>query len=201
MFNDEEEIDDPSIVKTIKKQSKHRAQKFRSEWLKMEELKKWLVPVKDDVFKAKCKLCNFTMVAEISNIKKHSKSNKHIEILSCKEIKQKSIASFITKNTPTKLDNDVKVAEIKLTAFLSEHNVAFLATDHLTDVLKSCFKDSKIAKNMSLKRTKATAITKNVIGYCQKEELVSYLKTVKFSILTDESTDIGTVKSSCVVLR
>jgi len=85
------------------------------------------------------------------------------------------------------------MAEIKLTAFLTEHNIAFLATDRLTDVLKSCFKDSEIAKNISLKRTKTTSITKNLIGYCQKKELVSYLKTVQFSILSGESTDIGAV--------
>lgn len=126
---------------------------------------------------------------------------KNKEIEACKEIKQKSIKTFTTNKTPTKLDIDVKIAEIKLTTFLTEHNIAFLATDHLTDVLKSCFKDSEIAKNISLKRTKTTSITKNIIGYCQKEELVSYLKTVQFSILTDESTDIGTVKSSCVILR
>lgn len=202
MLNDNEEDNHLTPPKKIMKNpTKHRAQKFRSEWLRVENLKKWLVPVDNDPFKAKCKLCNFTMVAELSNIKTHGNGKKHKEIEACTEIKQKSIKTFTTNKTPTKLDIDVKMAEIKLTAFLTEHNIAFLATDHLTDVLKSCFKDSEIAKNISLKRTKTTSITKNVIDYCQKEELVSYLKTVQFSILTDESTDIGTVKSSCVILR
>lgn len=52
-----------------------------------------------------------------------------------------------------------------------------------------------------MKRTKTTAIIKNVIGASQKVELVNKLKTCKFSIMTDESTDIGTIKTSCVVVR
>lgn len=58
-----------------------------------------------------------------------------------------------------------------------------------------------IAKSISTKRTKTTAIIKNVIGATQKNELASILKGVHFSLLTDESTDIGTIKTSCVVVR
>jgi len=54
---------------------------------------------------------------------------------------------------------------------------------------------------ISTKRTKTTAIIKNVIGNSAKEELTESLKNNKFSILTDESTDIGTVNTSCVVVR
>jgi len=58
-----------------------------------------------------------------------------------------------------------------------------------------------IAKSISMKRTKTTAIIKNVIGATQKNELATKLKSVHFSLLTDESTDIGTVKTSCLVVR
>jgi len=58
-----------------------------------------------------------------------------------------------------------------------------------------------IAKSISMKRTKTTAIINNVIGATQKNELATKLKSVHFSLLTDESTDIGTVKTSCVVVR
>lgn len=54
---------------------------------------------------------------------------------------------------------------------------------------------------MSMKRTKTTAIIKNVIGDTQKNELANILRDVHFSLLTDESTDIGTIKTSCVVVR
>ncbi|KAF0688135.1 Uncharacterized protein FWK35_00037515, partial [Aphis craccivora] len=204
MCSEEEDINLTPPRLPVKKTIKHRAQKFRSEWLLVDELKKWLCPVNDDPFKAKCKICNCTMVAELTNIKSHGKGSSHRKILACKEFKKKpckTIESFITTKTDSKFDVQVKSAEIKLTAFINEHNIAFLAADHLVDVLKSCFPDSNIAKNLKMKRTKVTAITTNVIGAAQKYSLTEYLKTVKFSILTDESTDIGTIKTSCVVLR
>lgn len=94
-----------------------------------------------------------------------------------------------------------KVAEIKLTGFLTEHNISFNSADHLTNLIKSCFPDSKIAQNMSLGRFKATQISKNVIGACAEEEIVSYLKCSKFSLIIDESTDISSVKTLCICVR
>lgn len=77
MLNDnEEDIHLTPPKKIMKNPTKHRAQKFRSEWLRVENLKKWLVPVANDPFKAKCKLCSFTMVAELSNIKTHGNGKK-----------------------------------------------------------------------------------------------------------------------------
>ncbi|XP_049786110.1 uncharacterized protein LOC126188553 [Schistocerca cancellata] len=54
---------------------------------------------------------------------------------------------------------------------------------------------------MTLKRHKARAIVSNVIGTSHKEVLAKKLQHNKFSIMTDESTDIGTVKKSCVAIR
>lgn len=60
----------------------------------------------------------------------------------------------------------VQEAEIKLTSFIVEHNLS-----HLTDLLKQVFLDSKIAQEISLKRTKATAIANSVIGAAEKDSL------------------------------
>ena len=54
---------------------------------------------------------------------------------------------------------------------------------------------------MSLGRTKATAMAKHVIGDCYFESLSEILMRKKFSILIEESTDIGNVKTLCVVVR
>lgn len=64
----------PHILK-VKKTIKHRLHKFQSEWLNVYELGlvvKWLCPVNHDPFKANCKLCNYTMVTELTNIESHS---------------------------------------------------------------------------------------------------------------------------------
>ncbi len=95
----------------------------------------------------------------------------------------------------------MKNAEIKLTGFIAEHNVPLRISDHLVLVLKYIFHDSQIAQNITLGRTKTTAITKHVIGDCYSESLTEILKRKKFSVLIDESTDIGNVKTLCVVVR
>jgi len=58
----------------------------------------------------------------------------------------------------------VSVSEIRLAAFFAEHNISFLTSDHLIDLLKETFDDSETIQGLNMKRTKTTAIIKNVIG-------------------------------------
>lgn len=95
----------------------------------------------------------------------------------------------------------MKTAEIKLAGFLAEHNIAMRSADHLVDVIKDIFKDSKTAQGLNLGRTKATAIAKHVNGESYFEDLSEIMKKKKFSVLIDESTDIGAVKTLCIVVR
>lgn len=108
---------------------------------------------------------------------------------------------FTAMAKPDPLSDQVKLAEIKLSAMLAEHNVAFLLVDHLVPLLKEIFPDSKICKNMKLKRTKATNIITNVIAPNEKDALSHKLNNTKFSILIDESTDIACKSTMCVVVR
>jgi len=163
-------------------------------------MKNWLMPDKDP-FKAACKQCRTTMVAELTNLKSHAKGIKHKQMKAAGTIKQRPISSFVQTDANTDLKFNVQRAEIKLSAFMAEHNIPFLAADDLPGLLKECFPDSKIVQGINMKRTKTSAIVKNVIGVTAKEELSDILKTRKFSILTEESTDISSVKTSCVVVR
>lgn len=186
-----------------KEKEKHRKQKFRFEWLKKEEFKTWLMPDKENNYKAYCRFCKVSFTSELTVIKNHKTSEKHSLIFASNTVKQNSITSFTIKNTPEEqnLQKLITKAEVKLAGFIAEHNIPFLASDHLSDLLKNIFTDSKIAKNIKIKRTKTTAIVTNVIGKYQKYELAKILQNTKFSLLTDESTDVGVIKTACVVVR
>ncbi|KAF0688864.1 Uncharacterized protein FWK35_00037269, partial [Aphis craccivora] len=202
--NNKRKGDDVDEILRVRQSRKHRSQKFRIEWCKDKELGEWLIQDKEDEYKAKFKYCNVSMVSELSNIKVHGKGVKHKQIvssLSTKSTNQQSMTAYVKKDICNVLKTNVQRAEIKIAAFVAEHNLSFVATDHMTDMIKECFHDSEIAKNMAMKRTKTTAIVKNVIAKAHKEDLANTLRTTKFSILTDESTDIGTMKSSCIVVR
>ncbi|XP_026669810.1 uncharacterized protein LOC113464417, partial [Ceratina calcarata] len=102
-------------------------------------------------------------------------------------------------NLPHK--DKVKRAEIKLSAFFAEHNVAFCAVEHLVPLLKNVCTEPEVVQDLSLARHKCTKIVKNVIAKREVEKIVECLRTCKFSVLIDESTDISDRKLMCIVVK
>lgn len=102
-----------------------------------------------------------------------------------------------------KYETDVKRAEIKLSAFFANHNIAFQVVDMLTPVLKDIFPDSKIAQGIQFHRKKCTTIINNNIAPEEIEETVQIIRKCPFSVLVDESTDIilFTQKFLCVLVH
>lgn len=114
----------------------------------------------------------------------------------------KSLLSSFTKSKENDiLENNIKISEIKLAAFLAEHNVALHTIDHLTHLLKEIFHDSKICKGVNLHRTKVTSVIKNIIAPNEIYETVEIIKKNPFSILVDESTDLTCQKFLCLLVR
>ncbi|CAI6351435.1 unnamed protein product [Macrosiphum euphorbiae] len=160
------------------------------------------MPVKCNEYEAYCKYCKQTLKTEITVLKLHALGKKHKSIMLSGHKKQPPVSLFTTEtDSDMKKKQLVSIAKIKLAAYFAEHNVPFLGADHLSELLTKVFPDSEIAKNINVNRTKTTAIIKNVIGSSQKFILSEKLKKQKFSLMTDESTDIGTIKTSCVVAR
>lgn len=127
----------------------------------------------------------------------HAKGKKHISNIKGNK-KQREINTLL--QVP-KIPNNISSLEIKLAGFVSEHNLSFSIIDHLTNLLKESVTDSNIIQRLNLGRTKLTSIIKNVIAPEHKLYLTKILKETKFSILTDESTDISCKKASCIVVR
>lgn len=186
------------IAKTVKK---HRKQKFRDAWLKHEDYKPWLTKVPEDQYKAKCRACNTIINAELTVIKNHMASKVHT-------YRSQHLEAQPTSSNFVQISDDIstktkaaQALEVKLCGFVTEHNISFTALTHLTTLLKCAVPDSKIIKEIQLKSTKGTAIIKNVIASTEKEELRKKLQNSLFSILIDESTDIGSIRTMCIIVR
>ena len=54
--------------------------------------------------------------------------------------------------TQTHLKEQVKQAELKVAAFIVEHNLLFQVMDHLSDLVSKTFPDSKIALVVSTQK-------------------------------------------------
>ena len=132
---------------------------------------------------------------------KHGRSKPHQESVNALRDPKSRKVDEIFRRTDDTLNDKVKEAEIKIAAFLAEHNIAFNVMDHLSELIPTLFPDSQIASNIKCKRTKATCIVRNVLGAQFHEDLVSQLKTSPFSILLDETTDVSTTKQLCAVVR
>ncbi|CAG9773177.1 unnamed protein product [Ceutorhynchus assimilis] len=170
---------------------------FVSSWLNIPKFKGWLEksskPASQGNF-AFCKVCNIDVVAHKTVLIKHSCSAKHK--LNWQKV---STSTKITDLYVAKREEvAVKIAEIKLCALFATKNLPFLLMDSLSPLLKNIFPDSKIAQQLSLKRSKATAIICNSLGDNFLTDLHNKLTEPGFffSLIMDETTDIS-VKKQC----
>ena len=83
---------------------------------------------------------------------------------------------------------ETQVAEGKMALFIVEHN-SINTCDHLTDVCKSSFPDSRIASQMQMKRSKYSAIIKNVLYSHFMDDIKQSVGDKPFSLLIDESQE------------
>ncbi|XP_011859193.1 PREDICTED: uncharacterized protein LOC105556712 [Vollenhovia emeryi] len=133
------------------------------------------------------------MKADRTVINNHLKSQSHKKKLTF--FQPKIIEFTKNPNDPNlTISKETCKLEIRLYAFITEHNIPIRVLDHLTLLMKECIPDSKIVQNMHLKATKGVAIIKNVIGAASKSHLQNKLKSTLFSVLIDECTDIACVK-------
>ena len=123
--------------------------------------------MKRDPYKALCKTCGTQLVVGLSELKKHSDSKKHQDNTKATKT-TKPITEMVTTD---KTLEQVRRAEIKLAAFVVEHNLSFTVTDHLSDLVVKVFPDSAIARKYKSKHTKTRSIIKHVLADQFKDEL------------------------------
>ena len=174
-------------------------QKFRSGWLNIPGLKKWLQEKKDSKGQsvAYCKVCLCYLSSnKLCDLKDHENTKKHLK--NANEMSgavRQQVLPFEKKSKIT----DAQIAEGKLSLFIAEH-CSMNTCDHLTSVCKSCFKDSRIASQTTMKRTKCSGIIKNVLYPHFMEDIRNAVGDNPYSLLIDESSDISKIENLGVAI-
>lgn len=153
--------------------------------------------------KAYCNWCLTVVNIESggkADLKKHAGTKKHEA--NAKNLKmQPTIKTVLGMGSYNSRKRSVMTAELRMAAFLAEHNLAFLSADHMVPLLKMMFPDSEIAGAVKCSRSKVVAIIKNVFGVQQTENVSYFLNANKFSICVDESTDVSSLKLLSIVAK
>ncbi|XP_043270743.1 uncharacterized protein [Venturia canescens] len=105
------------------------------------------------------------------------------------------------ENPRLKKATEAKNSAFKLAMLIAEHNLPFKFLEHLTKLLPALCPDSEIAKKVSCSRTKGRRLIVDVLGPERLEEAAFKLRTAKFSLIIDETTDISTNKCLVMVAR
>lgn len=147
-----------------------------------------------------CKACDADCKGGKSEIDRHLQTAKHKKNASSVK-STRTLTSMPFVSGQTQLEKSAKEGEIRLTAFVAEHNLPFNIMGHLVDAVKATCHDSQIPKSITCGRTKCAAIVKNVLGEQSREELCELLRQETFSLLVDESTDRGTIKHLSLVAK
>ena len=96
---------------------------------------------------------------------------------------------------PVIVENKTKNSEIKIAAYIACHS-SVNSVEHLGEIVQDSFHG-----DFRLHRTKCAALIRNVISPECKKELLTDLKGMPFSLIIDESTDVGTKKQLCAMVR
>jgi hypothetical protein len=157
----------------------------------------WLTEVKGKNHSAYCKGCKKEITAVLTALRKYHSSAYHQTRIRELQIPFSSRIDTIFRGQGYE-NESVKEAELRLAAFLSEHNLSFHIMDHFSDLLPKLFPDSKIAANFKCKRTKSKSIVTNALAPHFHKNLVDDLKVNSFSLIIDETTDLSTKKGACI---
>ena len=96
----------------------------------------------------------------------------------------------------------VTSAELMMCQFIAAHNIPFQAADHLSDMFRSMFPDSRIAADFRCKHTKTKAIICDALDPHFKKPILELAKANLFNLLCDESNERGDqVKLLTILIR
>lgn len=192
--------DDTEKEEDTNPKKRSRTQLFSSSWLEDPRFKGWLEPVENFKTKAMCKACGMSLGTKKSDLLNHRESKKHLQNVNALSNMKNLDETFKNKKS-LEIENLQIFADLRYSLLIANHYISFRTIDHVTEISKMIFNDSRLSKTMKLKRTKCVNIIKNVLAPVIREEIILELQNKPFSILLDESTDISNTKLLCILVR
>uniref|UniRef100_H3AIF5 HAT C-terminal dimerisation domain-containing protein n=1 Tax=Latimeria chalumnae TaxID=7897 RepID=H3AIF5_LATCH len=160
---------------------------YQTDWSRNNEFKQWICEGADSSQHAKCTRCQKTFSiagGDVRDAHSHASSAKHtaIGLFLAQAKKTEDLETVANKKKITE-------SELKLMNFIVKRNQPIRLVDNIPDNVADWFPDSKIAKAMSCRQTKASTMVKNVTGKVTKQDLCDKLQSCNFTLLVDKSTD------------
>lgn len=174
--------------------------KFSDGWLSNPLFKDFLQKKKDgDKYVPHCTTCKVNISLGKSAIVRHMECKSHQEAKKRLQEVGKSQSSIHTFCRPTTSTDSVSKMEIKLCSFLAENNLPLSLSDDMVALLKSLFPTDETLKGVTLGKQKATNTVRQTLGFYYMKENIDILKSRKFSIIIDETTDNSTQSQMAVL--
>ncbi|XP_015120356.1 uncharacterized protein LOC107043381 [Diachasma alloeum] len=200
--NEGQEISHKKKLKKGKhpKQTKQYLRKYKQGWEKDERYKAWLSSSTQGPELFFCRFCSNHYKCSKTAIERHMKSKTH-EKAANEFVNQQTLSSMKSIEESRNFEMMTKENEIRIASFIAKHDLSFNLSPHLVKMIQSLNLDQKVLKNLSCAKTKCQAIICNVTGAKGKEKVIQLMRSEKFSLLIDESTDISSTKNLAVVTR
>ena len=195
--DDSHAVSTPSLSK--KPKCPPREQSFKDNWLQMTEFKTWLSKrmAPDGKMKPFCKVCTCWLTSAKTSLKRHVESQKHQGNVKLSRAGKTSSIDQLVRQTPT--SDATTSIEVKLCAFIAEHNLPLSLCESMVTLIRSLFPNDTALRHVKLGKQKTTNIIRQVLGFDYLKEMVSLLRSRKFGIVIDEATDKSVKKQLAIV--
>jgi hypothetical protein len=176
-----------------KKKDKQEKRKgvFKSEWL--AEFK-FLKEYKSDKSQATCMACNSQFNVHYggkSDVVQHSKNKQHVKNMLTFNVDRQLIT---TTMKPTREKDEIAATEATLVYHSVRHRISYLAQQCTTDILKTLFAASPIARSLSCAKTKAAAIATEVLAPFFTDNVLKEMKFAHYFSFSFDASNKGTLK-------
>ena len=196
----DEEVQKSQLVQTRDVKKKYE-QKFYDGWLAEAKFKDWIEAKcegKNGSCVPFCKVCKAKLSCSKTALSRHVEGKKHQELFKMQTDLAKSqtrIGMFMNNSSR----DAVGKLEITVASFIVEHNLPINLTEDFLALLSSLFPNDKTVQKATLGKQKTTNIIRQVLGFNVIKETIEDLRSRKFSLIVDETTD-RTCKNQLAIL-